>query len=206
MSTLQKIGTLFEKRDRLGAVLLFLSMIVNALLEALGIGLIIPILTVINEPERLSDYGLYEWWTQAANTTSRETLLIVLCAITFGVYALKNLYATAHAYWMYRYMFRREVRVSRRLFFSLLTRPYAFFLHTNSSSLLRMLNEEIRLSFDGVVLPATVIAVEMVMVVRHLHVARDRRSGRRNRDGHGLFHGLLYFYQALSTYGISRRT
>ena len=55
MSTFSKINSLLSKKDKLRAFKLFVLMMFGMLLEIAGVGLIIPILALINNNEMASN-------------------------------------------------------------------------------------------------------------------------------------------------------
>ena len=62
LSLFRKMLMLFEPTDRRWLLLMLASMILSAGFEALGVGLIMPLLATISAPDKLGDYQLYQWW------------------------------------------------------------------------------------------------------------------------------------------------
>jgi ATP-binding cassette subfamily C protein len=165
LSLFRKMLMLFETTDRRWLLLMLASMILSAGFEALGVGLIMPLLAAISAPEKLAEYQLYQWWADTYGVPERENVLLVTCGMLLLVYIVKNSYLLGHKYFSYAFIFDRQVRFSNRLLRSYMNQDYEFHLQRNSSTLLRTINEEVRLAFTSVLAPMMNVMVEMLVAL-----------------------------------------
>ena len=165
LSLFRKMLMLFEPTDRRWLLLMLASMILSAGFEALGVGLIMPLLATISAPDKLGDYQLYQWWVTNYGVPERENVLLVTCGMLLLVYIIKNTYLLGHKYFSYTFIFDRQVRFSNRLLRSYMNQDYEFHLQRNSSTLLRTINEEVRLAFSSVLAPMMNVMVELLVAL-----------------------------------------
>lgn len=165
MLVYKKYLGLFDRSDATPAAGLLLMMVGNAFLEALGIGLVVPVLAAVSKPKLLSDFALYQWLTERFGTPSTSDLLIASSLVLLSAYAIKNTYFIIHKYALFKFIFSRQVKTSRRLMRSYMFKPYTFHLQKNSSELLRTVNDEVRLVFQNGMLAVANILVEGIIIL-----------------------------------------
>lgn len=163
-SLISKILYLFDTRERVKIVLIFGLMLGGAALEVLGIGVILPIIAMLANPDGIRENAflaqVYDWIAP----TSVNVFIIWACAGMLGVYVLKNGYLFFTAYIQARFMYNKNLILSSRLFRSYLYRPYTFHLQRNTAQLLR--NLQLILSVvTGVFFSMIIIVSECTVVI-----------------------------------------
>jgi ABC-type multidrug transport system fused ATPase/permease subunit len=118
-------------------VWLFLASITASLLEAIGIGLIGPFLSLASHPESIQDSSFLDWaYRQSGVQTSQQFISIVGLVIAL-VFCFKALvYFLVKAY-IYRFSFSQKGKLCSKLIRAYLTVPYTFFLSRNTASIIR---------------------------------------------------------------------
>ena len=124
-------------------LLLLLLMILGALLETLGISLILPVISVILDPDSIfSSHAMLYIYNFLGMESSRD-FLIFLCVVLMAVYILKNIYL----YFMYSVQYRlasnNRLQMSSRMFSIYLNKPYEFFLNKNAAEIVRNVNTDV---------------------------------------------------------------
>ncbi|MBG84520.1 MAG: ABC transporter ATP-binding protein [Phycisphaerae bacterium] len=144
--------------------LLVMLMIVQACLEVISIGSILPFMALLERPEAIHT----TWFTQKAYeslgfTTDRNFLIFSgLCVL--GLFVIVNavnalsLCAQAHFSWM------RSFSISRRLLRSYLSQPYTFFLRRNSADFTRNIYQEVRQVIVGLILPGVILLSRSISI------------------------------------------
>ena len=135
--TARKLLYLLSRGQRRTAITLLCLMLVGMVLETAGIGLVIPVLTVITSGDLASDFPALAPWLRRLGNPSHERLVVVSMLTLVGVAAVKALFLGFLAWWSARFSFGLQADLSRRLFTGYLRQPYAFHLQRNSAQLIR---------------------------------------------------------------------
>ncbi|MCC5915627.1 MAG: ABC transporter ATP-binding protein [Balneolaceae bacterium] len=142
-STLKKLFYILPKGDPLKLVVIFVLMMVAALLEVAGIGMIPAFVAIVADPEKVLGIERIQPLLQFLNVTDARDLLIAGSLALVGIFLLKSLYMISFNYFEARFIYARRYAISRRLMSSYMQAPYTFHLKRNSSELLRNITSEI---------------------------------------------------------------
>lgn len=124
-------------------LLLLLLMILGALLETLGISLILPVISVILDPDSIfSSHAMLYIYNFLGMGSSRD-FLIFLCVVLMAVYILKNIYLYFMYSVQYRFASNNRLQMSSRMFSIYLNKPYEFFLNKNAAEIVRNVNTDV---------------------------------------------------------------
>lgn len=138
-------------------------MIVGMIFETIGVGLVVPVLSLImkgDAVQKLSAYSMFHFvqgWGQAQVIVSVLLVLIV-------VYVFKNLFLAYLVGAQTRFTFLLLEELSERLFRLYLTQDYIFHLQRNSALLIRNATSETNL-FAQTVSSILIIATETLVVL-----------------------------------------
>src|SRR5688572_26676983 len=163
MSIFAKIRELLSPAQRRSAVVLFGFMLVGMALETLGIGLIIPVITLLTEAD-LTRYPVALGVIERLGNPDRRSLIVAAMFTLTVLYLLKNLFLTFLAWWQTRFAFGIEVEMSQRLFTIYLRQPYTFHLQRNSSELFHNIGSEVGL-FTAMVNHAMLLVTEGLVLL-----------------------------------------
>ncbi|MEB3329568.1 MAG: ABC transporter ATP-binding protein [Candidatus Sericytochromatia bacterium] len=159
-----KLWALLEPAQRRGAFVLLALMAVGMGLEMLGVGLVIPALTVLSQPDVLARYPGVVAWLPARLTGDGPALILAVMGALLGLFALKNVFLS--------YMYLRQARfvyllvrdLATRLFGLYVGQPYAFHLQRNAASMLQVVRGDMALV--GLALQhALSLGVELLVLV-----------------------------------------
>ena len=165
MELVRQVWSFFEGPQRYRAVGLFFLMLLGAGFEALGIGLVMPFIALVADPMSVQQMPVLPAAVEALGITTESGIVIAAGLGLLITYLVKNLYLALMYYAQFRFVFSNQVRLSKKLFDSYLHSPYAFHLHRNSAQLLRNVNEEVRMTFQSVLIPMLTLGVELSVVV-----------------------------------------
>ncbi|MEM9535896.1 MAG: ABC transporter transmembrane domain-containing protein, partial [Cyanobacteria bacterium P01_E01_bin.45] len=146
MSFLRKFLYVFSGRTNqlVGLLMVFL---VTSLLEAFGIGMIGPFLTVAGQPELARNNGFLSGVSARLGLETDSQLVILLGLFIICVFVIKSVVFLFGKYYTYRTLFDQRAAVRLRLFRSYLTSPYEFHINRNSSEFVnRIVTEAQRFS------------------------------------------------------------
>ena len=134
---------LLNTHQRKRLLLLLLLMILGALLETLGISLILPVISVILDPDSIfSSHAMLYIYNFLGMESSRD-FLISLCVVLMAVYILKNIYLYFMYSVQYRFASNNRLQMSSRMFSIYLNKPYEFFLNKNAAEIVRNVNTDV---------------------------------------------------------------
>lgn len=132
---LRALLSLFTRKERLTLCLLVLMMTGGAAFETLSIGLIVPLISVIGNPELIEENKALNYAYNWLGASSTDDFLLHLAVILLLVYVLKNFYLGLLAFAQSSFIFKKQAGLSRNLLAYYLNRPYAFHLQHNTAEL-----------------------------------------------------------------------
>jgi ABC-type multidrug transport system fused ATPase/permease subunit len=140
-------------------------MFVGMALEALGIGLIVPVIALFTQPDYVTRYPALQPVLGALGNPRHEVLVIGAMLGLIAVYAFKAVFLAFLAWQQTRFAYGVQAQLSQRLFDSYLRRPYTFHLQRNSAELLRNLTAETSALVNSALIPGTLLAAELMVLV-----------------------------------------
>lgn len=135
-----------------------------ALLETLGIGLIVPFVEMVTRPSIITENKILTYLYEMFNFQSTTSFLIFTAIMLLCFYILKNLYLLFFQYVQNTVILHQQTKLAVRLYHSYLTKPYTFHLQRNSAYLLRNIVEEIRKVLQGIVLSSFQLLTELFVI------------------------------------------
>jgi ABC-type multidrug transport system fused ATPase/permease subunit len=153
---------LLEPRQRRGAVVLLVLMVVGAALETIGVGLAIPVIALLagGGSSELLPSEMQAWLAEQ----DRSYVVLAGVLALLGAYLVKALYRLALTWQQNRYAFGVQWSLSNRLFAAYLHRPWSFHLQHNSATLVQAVTQEVDQFAFGVVVPSLAFVSEALVV------------------------------------------
>jgi ABC-type multidrug transport system fused ATPase/permease subunit len=142
-NVLKKINFLITKRQRKGLFILILLLFMGMILEVFGLGILIPALTIILDPEMLEQAPLMSSIKRAFPDFSHKNLIYFFLGAIVLVYFLKSLFLVFLTHKQNRFLSNITAYISNNLFSSYLRQPYSFHLDRNASELIKNIQVEI---------------------------------------------------------------
>lgn len=138
----QLLGLLTEKQRR-QAIGVFVLVVMGAALETLGVAAILPFIYAVINPEQLWGNAYIQWMAQTLHIQSDSQLIVMMGILISAVYLFKNLFMILIVYIENRFKAGFAYELSKLMLRSYMKRPYVYFLGTNSSEMIRGLNDDI---------------------------------------------------------------
>jgi ATP-binding cassette, subfamily B, bacterial PglK len=158
-----KVLSLFNKKEKRKLIILFFMMILAALFETIGIGLIVPFVGVVTNPSMIVEQPVLSNLYNFFNFNSTSSFIIFAVIILLTIYVIKNLYLLLFQYTQFRIILNQQVKLSKELFKEYLTKPYTFHLQRNTADLLRNVNGEVSRVFQGIVISSFQLITEILV-------------------------------------------
>jgi len=145
--------------------MLVVMMAVGAGLEALGIGMVVPLVGVLSSEDASAAHPWIQEIYRMSGLASWSAFVMATAGALFLAFFIKNAYLALFAYMQARFIFRRYARLSTRLLESYLTAPYVMHLQRNSADLIRNLTNEVNGFVTGVLVPGLTFIAECLVVL-----------------------------------------
>jgi ABC-type multidrug transport system fused ATPase/permease subunit len=156
---------LLSLRDRRGAVALVCLLLAAMVFETLGIGILVPALGIVTQPEMLERFPGGRDLVPVIKNADQRTLAFTVLGGLVAIYLLKSVFLAFVAWRQMRFAYRVQADISRRLFAGYLARPYAFHLRRNSAQLINNALGETQLFTHGVIISGVSLLAELFVLV-----------------------------------------
>jgi len=143
LSTFKKINFLITKRQRKGLVILTLLLFVGMILEVFGLGILIPALSILLDPEMIETNSKASFVRSFFLGYSNQNFLFIILGSIVAVYFLKSLFLIFLTHKQNRFLSNISAYISNKLFYSYMSQPYSFHLNKNASELIKNIQIEI---------------------------------------------------------------
>jgi ATP-binding cassette, subfamily B, bacterial PglK len=164
IETLKSIYGILTGAERREAVSLLALTAIGMLLEALGIGLIIPTLALLIQPN-LAAYNAYlEPFVRPLLTLRPTEVATAAMVVLMATYGVKNAFLGYFVWRQNRMTNRVRASISRRLLTIYLRQPWTFYLEKNSAELMRNVTGEAA-TFSGTLTHAIIFVTESMVLI-----------------------------------------
>ncbi len=83
MSTFKNLWSFFTKKDKLFFLIIIFMAIIQAVLEMVGIAIIVPFITLLLKPEKLIEYDFLKDYINLETINFQSDILLVFCIVFF---------------------------------------------------------------------------------------------------------------------------
>jgi ABC-type multidrug transport system fused ATPase/permease subunit len=161
--TLRLVGSLLTPRDRRIAAMLCMAMFVSAILECIGLGLVLPVLALLSNDASVLRH-VPDFVARVIDTMPRGWLIVLAMAGLLLIYIAKAAFRWMLVQRLNRFGFRLQRELSTRLFQGFISRPWQFHLGRNSTGLLHGVTHDCDQVALGIVVPALVAVSEGLVI------------------------------------------
>ncbi len=143
MKTYQKIKKLISQKEKSKAIVLFFLLLIGMVFEIMGIGVLLPILTAVLNPEILFENKIIKDVFYFFDIIEPDQIVSAALITLLFVYTIKSAYLLYLSHYQNRFISRLSAELSNRLFKNYLFQSYTFHLKRNSSELIKNFQVEI---------------------------------------------------------------
>lgn len=141
-STIKKINFLVTKRQRKGLIILTLLLFVGMFLEIFGLGILIPGLSIVLDPEMIEKTPLIKSFRSYFYSFSDQGFIVLFLIFIIVVYFLKSFFILFLNYKQYKFLSNLIANITNNLFSGYLIQPYSFHINRNASELYKNIHVE----------------------------------------------------------------
>lgn len=163
--SLKKLYWLLSRRDKWKVIGLFGMMMVAAVLEVAGIGMVPAFVSIVTSPEKVMQYPVAEDVLKGLGITTSRDLLFWGAIALIGIFVVKNAYLVAYFYFQARFVQGLRYEFSTKLMNSYMQAPYTFHLQRNSAQLLRNATQEVQMMTTQALRPLMMLGKEGIMIL-----------------------------------------
>lgn len=143
LDILIKINLLFTKRQRKRLAIITLLLFFAMILEVFGLGILIPILSILLDPEMSETTSLVSLVRSFFSEYSNQNFIFIVLGVFVTVYFLKSLFLVFLTHKQNRFLSNITAFISNKLFNSYMSQPYSFHLNRNASELIKNIHIEV---------------------------------------------------------------
>lgn len=133
----KKLNYILDTNQKRKAIVVLFIIIISSCFELLGVTAILPFVQAILNPESLIKKELIQWMIGFLQLNGENSLLILMGMGLIFLYIIKNVFMIFSQYVQSDYATRIRKDLSVKMLKSYMSRPYTYFLNTNSSEILR---------------------------------------------------------------------
>lgn len=165
MKSLFKIFTIFTPKQLRQCAFIVFAMVIGAMLEAVGIGAILPLISIMGQPEFLTEHPQIAQYGRLLGITTHIGFIMASAIGLIFVYILKNAYMAWETKFQIDFSMKNQIYYSKQLMANYLSKPYLYHLDHNSATLLRNVNSAGVIIFSNILVPTFTLLTELITAV-----------------------------------------
>lgn len=138
--------------------------LIGTILETAGIGLVIPAIALMADPNIAENYPVLMLLFEALGNPSHAQLVIYGVSLLLGAYVIKALYLAFLSWKQSQYIYDIKAHLSQTLFELYIRSPYEFHLQQNSGHLIRNITIEVEQLVSRVLIPGVLLVTELMVI------------------------------------------
>lgn len=222
---LKKLQVLLDKKQKRTMVGLMFLMIIGALLQTLGVGLLVEVVNVVIDPEAVQNSRVAALCYQMLGSDSYKSFSITVMVLLMFVFAVKNIFLYVQQKLTFAFVYTNQFRTSERMMRNYLRRGYEFYLNADTAVVQRSITSDVnnmyalilgllQLMSDGVIsvfiiaycfatngtmtVLMAVVLLALMIVIKKVLKPIMYRAGKENQDYYsGLFKWISQTVQGI---------
>lgn len=163
LSIFKKLMHILNKDQKRKVAGIGIVIFIGALLEMLGVGLIMPVVEGVIDPEALLDKSYIRFLEKFVHFETPNQWLLFIIGVIIVVYFLKNAYLLFQTYVQSRFVNKNQSDTVSYMLEEYLNRPYEFYLNADYATLFR--------TIDGDVPKVFTVLMEFILLFTELMVS-----------------------------------
>ena len=164
MHSLRVIYALLTAAERRDAAVLLGLMLVAAVLETFGVGLVVPALAILMQSDPATSHPAFRPMLELTGDLPRTQVVAAGMFVFVAVYLIKAVFLGFVIWRQNTFVFALHARLAQLLFQIYLRQPYTFHLQRNSAQLIRhAVNDVSEFAFNGMV-PGMLVLTEVFVL------------------------------------------
>lgn len=155
MQELRKVQDLYHKlcfiltsQQKKYAVLVMVMAIIAALLELLGVSIVIPIMEMLLNYESIASKWYIAPFIEVFHLYTSTAVIWFVCLAAIAVFLVKNIYFIFYNWVSLKFSYKVQRELSKRVLASYMKQGYLFFVNNNSSRLLQGVGADVAAVYE----------------------------------------------------------
>ena len=161
---LKKLNVLLNKKQKAQMAGIVCLMLVSGLLESLGVGLIVPMMQVVMDPESIRGDGFVSRFFRAFHFADARQMAFFFMIALIAVFVVKNVFLFIVNKVQLRFIYTNQFATSRRVMIGFMKRPYEYYLNANTSVIQRSITSDINFMY-ALILNLLMLLSEIIVFV-----------------------------------------
>ena len=222
---IKKLLVLLDAKQKRIMVLLVFMMLIGAVLEMLGVSMILPVMNVVLEENAVDKHAYLQIICRIFHIENTRNLMIFVMTALIVIFAVKNLFLFFQQKVLLKFVYTNQFATSRRMMINFMQRPYEYYLNADTAVIQRNITSDVnnmyglilallQLISEGIVfvclvavslvsdvwmsITVTVLLVIVLLVIKCILKPIMRRAGEENQD----YYSGLYKWIEQSVLGI----
>ena len=165
MNLLKRIFCILNNKEKRECTVLIFAMILGAFLEAIGIGLIFPLLNILEDNNFLDKYGYLKKHLASIGVLTHTDCVLFFVVVLAILCVFKNLYM----YWLIKkqvnFTLNIQVSFAQKLMTLYLWKPYLYHLNNNTALLIRNIQTSLPAVFSVMIFQILFVITEIIIII-----------------------------------------
>ena len=140
---LEKLNIILNKRQKSRMKLLVVMMIIGALLETVSISLVLPIATVLTNPQSVNGDGLVGTLYRLLRCNSVQSFALLMLIGLLLAFIAKNLFLFIQTKMQLDFVYNNQFETSRKMMINFMKRPYEYYLNAETAVIQRNITSDV---------------------------------------------------------------
>ncbi|EDX71991.1 ABC transporter, ATP-binding protein [Coleofasciculus chthonoplastes PCC 7420] len=150
--------------SRKSLIFLLLIFIFTSILEAFGIGLVGPFISLASNPESIQSITVLDWAYRRSGFESPQQFIPIVGFIIIAIFCIQSLLYFISQTYIYRYTHQQKSRLISRLLKAYLDAPYTFYLKQNTANIIKNIISETNVFTQGCLLALLLFMTNGIVV------------------------------------------
>ncbi|MBQ7359874.1 MAG: ABC transporter ATP-binding protein [Lachnospiraceae bacterium] len=143
LNILKKMNLLLDKKQKRTMVWLVIMMIVGAGLQVAGVGMIVPVVSMVMDADAVHGDGLANTLYELIGVESVTSFTAIIMVALVVVFIVKNVFLYFQQKVMYAFVYTNQFRTSERMMKNYLRRGYEFYLNADTAVVQRTITSDV---------------------------------------------------------------
>lgn len=143
MLFIKELFSIFDKKEKITVIFLFFAIVISALVEAIGIGLIFPFLNILGNEKFLEEHIFLQRCMNAIGIFNHEYFIFFLLLILILWYLSKNIYCYIVTKKQLSFALNLQKKYANKLYSYYMNKDYKYHLNNNSANLIRNIQSSV---------------------------------------------------------------
>lgn len=164
MKMIRSIYRIIPQNYRKRAVWVAITIFVRALLNFIGVAMLVPVLILMLDASKVKDNNYVTQISDLLGIDSYQGLVFAVCGIVLAIIVIKNILIMLLYRYERNFIFSFYKHLSKQLYVGYYNRGYEFINHNNSAHLTRNVNVVSLMFATGVLKPLAAMAGEILLL------------------------------------------